>query len=78
MRKKRSDNLKPDATLEAAIQAAVSKDIPLSRICERAGVNQATLWKWRNLKTSPVMSVRQDVLDAITALITEHDMPQDQ
>ena len=77
MRKKQR-TIAPDVALEAAVQSALGAGITLTAICERAGVNQATLYKWRHQYTSPVMSVRQDVLDAITALITEHDMPQDQ
>ncbi len=72
MRKKQNANIRPDLELEEAVQRAIRAGIPLSRICAKADINQATLWKWRTQKASPVMSVRQDVLDAINALLEDH------
>lgn len=61
----------PDHQLEAAVQRAIELGIPLSRVCDRAKVDQSTLWKWRNGRSSPTMSTRQAVLDAIEKLVLE-------
>lgn len=68
---KRRREPQPDAQLEAAIQRALELSIPLSHICREARVDQSTLWKWRNGRSSPVMSSRQAVLDAIDKLVQE-------
>lgn len=61
--------LKMDDELEAAVQSAVDAGIPLSTICRHAEVDQSTLWKWRTGRSSPTMSTRQAVLDAIKQLV---------
>lgn len=70
MSKRRRDPT-PDHQLEAAVQRAIELEIPLSHICQEAGVDQSTLWKWRNGRSSPVMSSRKAVLDAIEKLVLE-------
>lgn len=70
MVKRRRDPVK-DPQLEAAVNQALELEIPLSRICREAGVDQSTLWKWRNGRSSPVMTSRQAVLDAIEKLVRE-------
>lgn len=60
-----------DDELEAAVQRAIELQIPLSTICLKAEVDQSTLWKWRNGRSSPTMSTRKAVLDAIKSLELE-------
>lgn len=71
MTKRRRGEPQKDIELEAAIQQAIKLDIPLSVVCRRAQVDQSTLWKWRNGKSSPTMSTRQAVLDAVEELLQE-------
>lgn len=73
MSKKRRGNPAQDKQLDDAVQAAIDRGIPLSTVCATADVDQSTLWKWRTGRTSPTMSTRQAVLDAITRLLAEHD-----
>lgn len=70
MSKRRREPM-PDPELKAALNRAAEAGVPRSAICKEAGVDQSTLWKWVNGRSSPVMSSRQAVLDAIEKLVSE-------
>lgn len=50
---------------------ACEAGISMRRICNRAGVSESTVVRWKYNRLSPRLIVVQKIVDALTALISE-------
>jgi transcriptional regulator with XRE-family HTH domain len=60
--------LTPDEITARAKKAGMR----IREVCERAGINPTTFWRWRKGKTAPSLAVYQRLYDA-----TQSDGPSD-
>lgn len=68
MPKHRTTPLTADKELIGILSDARQQGISYAAICEHAGIDQSTLWRWRQGKASPVLSEWRKVTEAIAHL----------